>query len=56
MSLFVINLFNKEHKFKMIILVCVQANGIKIGQQHSPTNPSLPGAGNQAGSASSGCC
>lgn len=33
-----------------------QANGIKIGQQHSPTNPSLPGAGNQGGSTSSGCC
>lgn len=33
-----------------------QANGIKIGQQHSPTNPSLPGAGNQGSQGSGGCC
>uniref|UniRef100_A0A1B0BKV2 Uncharacterized protein n=1 Tax=Glossina palpalis gambiensis TaxID=67801 RepID=A0A1B0BKV2_9MUSC len=33
-----------------------EANGIKIGQQHSPTYPALPGTGSQAGSASSGCC
>lgn len=33
-----------------------QANGIKIGQQHSPTNPSLPGAGSQGNQGSGGCC
>lgn len=33
-----------------------QANGIKIGQQHSPTNPSLPGSGNQGSQGSGGCC
>lgn len=33
-----------------------QANGIKIGPQHSPTNPSLPGAGGSGGSQGSGCC
>lgn len=33
----------------------LQANGIKIGQQHSPTNPSLP-AGNQGSQGSGGCC
>ncbi|ENN78084.1 hypothetical protein HUJ04_004515 [Dendroctonus ponderosae] len=27
-----------------------EANGIKIGPQHSPTNPSLPGAGGSGGS------
>lgn len=32
-----------------------QANGIKIGQQHSPTNPSLP-SGNQGSQGSGGCC
>lgn len=35
---------------------CFQANGIKIGPQHSPTNPSLPGAGGQGGSQGGGCC
>lgn len=33
-----------------------QANGIKIGQQHSPTNPSLPGAGKPGGPAGGSCC
>lgn len=33
-----------------------EANGIKIGQQHSPTNPSLPGSGSQGGPAGGGCC
>lgn len=32
-----------------------QANGIKIGQQHSPTNPSLPGQ-SQGGQTGGGCC
>lgn len=33
-----------------------KANGIKIGPQHSPTNPSLPGAGGKDGSQGGGCC
>ncbi|KRT82387.1 ADP ribosylation factor [Oryctes borbonicus] len=33
-----------------------EANGIKIGPQHSPTNPSLPGAAGQGGSQGGGCC
>jgi len=32
-----------------------EANGIKIGPQHSPANPNMP-AGNQGGSGSGGCC
>ena len=32
-----------------------QANGIKIGPQHSPANPNMP-AGQQGGSSSGGCC
>ena len=32
-----------------------EANGIKIGPQHSPANPNLP-AGSQGGSSSGGCC
>merc|ERR1712076_136688 len=32
-----------------------EANGIKIGPQHSPTNPSMPSSGGQSGS-SGGCC
>jgi hypothetical protein len=32
-----------------------QANGIKIGPQHSPANPNLP-AGQQGGSSGGGCC
>ena len=32
-----------------------QANGIKIGPQHSPANPNMP-AGNQGGGSSGGCC
>ena len=32
-----------------------QANGIKIGPQHSPANPNLP-SGSQAGGSSGGCC
>lgn len=38
------------------IFLSFQANGIKIGQQHSPTNPSLPGSGNQGSQGSGGCC
>lgn len=38
------------------LLIALQANGIKIGQQHSPTNPSLPGAASQSGPAGGGCC
>lgn len=34
----------------------LKANGIKIGPQHSPTNPSLPGAGGQGASQGGGCC
>lgn len=37
------------------VALCYQANGIKIGQQHSPTNPQLPGAG-PAGAGAGGCC
>lgn len=33
-----------------------EANGIKIGQQHSPTNPSLVGSNAPGGQSSSGCC
>lgn len=33
-----------------------EANGIKIGQQHSPTNPSLGSGNNPGGQSSSGCC
>lgn len=33
-----------------------EANGIKIGQQHSPTNPSLGGNNAQGGQGSAGCC
>jgi len=32
-----------------------EANGIKIGPQHSPANPNMP-AGQQGGSSSGGCC
>jgi len=32
-----------------------EANGIKIGPQHSPSNPSMPSGGGQAGQ-SGGCC
>merc|ERR1712064_212061 len=32
-----------------------EANGIKIGPQHSPANPNMP-SGNQGGSGSGGCC
>jgi len=32
-----------------------EANGIKIGPQHSPANPNMP-AGNAGGSGSGGCC
>ena len=32
-----------------------QANGIKIGPQHSPANPNLP-SGSQGGGSSGGCC
>ena len=32
-----------------------QANGIKIGPQHSPANPNMP-AGQQGGGSSGGCC
>lgn len=32
-----------------------EANGIKIGPQHSPTNPSMPSSGGGA-SAGGGCC
>ena len=32
-----------------------QANGIKIGPQHSPANPNMP-SGNQGGGSSGGCC
>lgn len=35
---------------------CPQANGIKIGQQHSPTNPSLGGGNTPGGQSSGGCC
>lgn len=38
-----------------IFILNHQANGIKIGQQHSPTNPSLP-AGSQGNQGSGGCC
>lgn len=40
----------------ILMLNLFKANGIKIGQQHSPTNPSLPGAGNQGSQGSGGCC
>lgn len=33
-----------------------EANGIKIGQQHSPTNPSLGGSNVPGGQSNSGCC
>jgi Ras-related protein Rab-2A len=32
-----------------------EANGIKIGPQHSPANPNMP-SGNQGGGSSGGCC
>jgi len=32
-----------------------EANGIKIGPQHSPANPNMP-SGNQSGGSSGGCC
>lgn len=32
-----------------------QANGIKIGPQHSPANPNMP-AGSQGGTSGGGCC
>jgi len=32
-----------------------EANGIKIGPQHSPANPNMP-AGQQGGGSSGGCC
>jgi len=32
-----------------------EANGIKIGPQHSPANPNMP-SGSQGGSGSGGCC
>lgn len=35
--------------------VCFQANGIKIGPQHSPTNPNLP-SGSQGSMQGGGCC
>jgi len=33
-----------------------EANGIKIGPQHSPAGGSQPGGGAQGGMASGGCC
>lgn len=33
-----------------------EANGIKIGQQHSQTNPSVGGMSPAGGQSSSGCC
>ena len=36
-------------------LLSFQANGIKIGPQHSPANPNMP-SGSQGGSGSGGCC
>lgn len=35
--------------------IIFQANGIKIGPQHSPANPNMP-AGSQGGGGSGGCC
>jgi len=32
-----------------------EANGIKIGPQHSPANPNMP-SGNQGGGSAGGCC
>ena len=33
-----------------------EANGIKIGPQHSPAGGNQPGQGGQGGMASGGCC
>ncbi len=43
---------------KRYVICCdfdFQANGIKIGPQHSPANPNMP-AGSQGGGSSGGCC
>ncbi|XP_057655020.1 ras-related protein Rab-2A isoform X1 [Diorhabda carinulata] len=42
--------------FVSIHCTVFQANGIKIGPQHSPTNPSLPGSGGAGNAQGSGCC
>lgn len=47
---------NNFFRYDVSINIFQQANGIKIGPQHSPTNPSLPGAGGSGGSQGSGCC
>lgn len=41
--------------FLVNILYCVQANGIKIGPQHSPNNPGMPSGGG-GGTQGGGCC
>jgi len=39
------------------IVNCIQANGIKIGPQHSPTSPGgLAGTGGQGNAQGGGCC
>ena len=38
-----------------IFFIFFQANGIKIGPQHSPSNPSMPSGGGASGQ-SGGCC
>uniref|UniRef100_A0A915Q4V1 Ras-related protein Rab-2A n=1 Tax=Setaria digitata TaxID=48799 RepID=A0A915Q4V1_9BILA len=43
---------NNEIRLSIFIL---QANGIKLGPQHSPSSPNSPGS-NQALGGSSGCC
>lgn len=48
---------SKGHQdFEFLIFICtLQANGIKIGPQHSPTSPSSP-SGAPGSSPGSGCC
>ena len=54
-SCYVIRLDLAKAVTQLLHVYMFQANGIKIGPQHSPANPNMQ-AGNQGGSGSGGCC
>ena len=48
--------FTAESFYFLNVFYMLQANGIKIGPQHSPTSPSMPGAGGGGKQQGGGCC